>query len=69
MNAQQKVFETQLYFYFLFRLSKIWSITHQSTKETQIIQFQFLLALEHLHANQAPDLHPSVRVNSEDKYC
>lgn len=65
MNVQQRVFKRQMYFCFLFRLAKIWSITYQRTKEAQITRFQFLLALEYLYANQAPDPCPSVRVTQK----
>lgn len=65
MNVQQRVFERQLYLHFLFRFAKIWSITYQRTKEAQTIQFWFLLALEYLHANQAPDPCLNVRVTQK----
>lgn len=65
MNVQQRVFERQLYFYFLFRFVKIWSIRYQRTKEAQVIRFQFLLALVCLYANQAPDPYPSDRVTQK----
>lgn len=43
----------------------IWSISYHRTKEAQIIQLQFLLALQYLHANQAPDPYPSIRVTQK----
>lgn len=60
-----RVFERQLYLHFLFRFAKIWSITYQRTKEAQIIQLWFLLALEYLHANQAPDPCLNIRVTQK----
>lgn len=68
-NVQQRAFERQLHFYFLFRFAMIWSITYQRTKEEQIIQFQFLLPLQYQCANQAPDPYPSVRVTQKIKNC
>lgn len=65
MNVQQRVFERQLYLHFLSRFAKIWSITYQRIKEAQTIQFWFLLALEYLHANQAPDPCLNVRVTQK----
>lgn len=65
MYVQQRVFERRLYFYFVFRFAKIWSNTYQRNKEAQIIQFHFLLELNYLHANQAPDPYPSARVTQK----
>lgn len=65
MNVQQRVFESQLYFCFLFRFAKIWSIRYQRTKAVQKNQFQFLLAFGYLYVNQALDPYPSVRVSQK----